>query len=205
MPVLPDITSGSTTKTADLYSDTADILPALNEGILVAFSRLDALLRTFAGVSVVGSPYVAGCEDVARWLRVKAAGNPLTYVDRITYTDLAAAAGTPTMYQPDFLDAAGNRTLVLYPTPSAAQVISGSYYGYPPALTLEQGPTWHKSQHFLPCFHAASVLLHKDNLPEEALFQQEQFEAGIAKYKRWLGTSLPPHDFTFGADQKGTM
>jgi len=221
MPVLPDIAVvGSATTTADLvartrvlvgeavadmFDDNVDIIPALNEGTIKVFSKVDALIRPFSGMTTVGSPLVGGCGSVARWITVRAGTAKLAYVDQLSYLDLPDASGIPTQFCPDMLDASGERVLALYPTPATATAIAGAYYAYPPRLTATQGPAWHADRHYLPCFFAAHIILRKDNLPEEADTMYGHFLDGIAEYKRWLGTSKPPMNVTFGKAQTGEM
>jgi hypothetical protein len=52
-------------------------------------------------------------------------------------------------------------------------------------------PTWHSRYHFLPCYHAAAILLRKDRRPEAATEMEVRFRSGIIEYGRWFESRFP--------------
>lgn len=52
-------------------------------------------------------------------------------------------------------------------------------------------PSWHRRFHFLPCYHAASVLLRKDRRPEAAVEMEQMFRMGMVEYQRWYNGRRP--------------
>lgn len=222
MPVLPDIPAVENSTTLDqlvrrtrdflgepepnFYDDDADIIPALNAGKDILFSDLDALPRTWTDTTVQGAVSLPAPEGFSRWISVRHAdGTPLVFVNQLDYAALKAETGKPTSYVPDVLDAGGSPVIVLYPTPNLAYTLEGSYYAIPSDMTAELGPTWHRRFHYLVCYYAASVLLHRDNKHDEAQAHELTWERGKVDYRDWLARKAPYREYTMAQMSKGEM
>jgi hypothetical protein len=194
-------------ETADLFSDANEILPALNDGKDVIFSTSDVLLRD-AVRALTASVSAYALDDLGRMVFLKhrtGTAGAYAYTDLIPIAAervedvIGLSAGTPKYYTTDIPAADGSAQITVYPEPAAGITghLVGQYYAIPPDLAIEttpgtgQDPEWHIAWHFLPCYHAASILLRKDRRPEAALEMENKFRSGIIQYERWLQTRRP--------------
>lgn len=186
---------------ADLYDDTADILPELVTGQETMFSTLRVIQKDFTSALIAGQQeYVLA--DLVEMLRLYYRTGA---VGAYQYTELSAVSGedawrvielsasTPMYYSTDTISASGDTQVVVYPVPSAG--ISGSiygiYFGQPAAVSMVGNPRWHKRFHFTPCYYAASVLLRRDRRPEAAQEMMYDFERGVLEYQNWYDKQRP--------------
>ena len=212
-PITPDIpTSSAGASTEDLYARLCDLIgeevsdmysqsekiAALNEGKDDLFAEIDVMLKTYTGATVAGTATVTAPSDLARWSWLKLGTEQLTPITAVEVPPaLFVASGTPTHFSAEFLNAAGDWLITLYPTPSAVGVLTGAYYAVPPDLAMDASgngtaePTWHVKWRPLICYYAAGVLLHKDNLPEEAEMFMSKYLDGKDAYRRWFNARLP--------------
>ena len=187
---------------ADLYVDATEVLPVINDGKNILFASADLLPRVFDEPMGTGEVVVA---DLGRMSYVAyKVGTALTvlvpvHVDEIEAVS-ALAAGTPRYYTTDLLAADGSPLVKTFPAPSDGLEGSlyGHYFGIPPDLSLPveggaegQNPVWHSPYHYLPCYHAAAILLRKDRRPEAAADMEARFRLGIVEYQRWYLTRFP--------------
>lgn len=181
-------------ESADLYQDATEILPLLNDGKEMMFSTLDVLQRDLLQVITGGTASYA-ISDLGRidWIRYGMSGPDLRPVHADELRQLSGMTGTPSHYAIG-LSVMGVPQITLYPTPSVSDTTTlvGSYYAIPADLTITgSDPTWHKRYHFLPCYHAASILLRKDRRPEASVEMETRFRAGIAEYGKWFESRFP--------------
>lgn len=189
-------------ETADLYDDTAELLPAFNEGKDILFSHIDVLLKTTTQALVAATDTYA-LADLGRmvWLKHrKGTAGAYTYTNLTPVSSedverlLSLSAAEPRYYTTDIVSAAGATQVVIYPTPVAGITgsLHGMYFSVPADCDLTSvNPTWHVSFHFLPCYHAAAVLLRKDRRPDAALEMEVLFQSGMAEYERWYNSRRP--------------
>ena len=188
-------------ETADLYDDAAEMLPALNDGINILFSSMDVLLKQTTQALVAGqSAYPLA--DLGRmvWLKHRTGTAPYSYTNILPVGSenlehlLALTGSEPRYYTTEIVSATGATQVVIYPTPATGITgsLHGLYFGIPVALdTTSSNPTWHLRFHFLPCYHAAAVLLRKDRRPEAALEMEALFLSGMIEYERWYNSRAP--------------
>lgn len=188
-------------ETADLYTDV-ELLAAFNDGKTQMLSAFDVLLKTTTQTLTAGDATYA-LADLGRMLWLKhrkgTAGaytyTELTPVSSDDITSLLELTGTdPLYYTTDIADASGATQITLYPTPGTG--VTGSLYGMYFSVaadcdTTSVNPTWHVNFHFLPCYHAAAVMLRKDRRPEAALEMETLFKAGCVEYERWYNSRRP--------------
>jgi hypothetical protein len=178
-------------ETADLYGDATELLPALNEGKDIIFSTIDVLPKTLTQL-ITGAVASYAVADLGRidWIRYGTTGHDLVpiHADEIRHT--LGTSGTPQYYAIG-LSNAGVPQITLYPTPGATDTTTlvGSYFAVPADLTITgSNPTWH---HFLPCYHAAAVMLRKDRRPEASTEMEGRFRSGIVEYGKWYASRFP--------------
>lgn len=191
--------------TPDYYED-AEILGYLNEGKSRMFAHLDVLPRQLDIDLAPGQEVYRLDEIVARFEHVSFSGR--TQITPVTSEEFArlkmtAATGAPRYYCPEFLTSRGEPAITLYPVPDALYPsgLQGVYYAEPPDLVLANNtvipplpgvdPNWHVPYHALPSYYAASVLLRKDRLRDQAHFEEQRFFAGVEEYRRWYERKFP--------------
>lgn len=182
---------------ADFYDDEA-ILRDLNAGIVRIFSSVKALpakatIAIQPGVTTYPAP-----ADLASYGKVTIAGQrePLTPV--LIHEVDEGKPGKTRHYDPGAVMGDGSPAITLYPAPASSGSLVIHYWRFPAMLCvhehMETGPTWHQRYHFLPCYYAAGVQLHKDKRPENAELMMAKFERGVVEYKRWLNANRPSSD-----------
>ena len=186
---------------ADLYDDTADILPELIVGVDTMFSTLRVLQKTFTAALVAAQseyPLPDLTEMLRLYYRTSINGtfqyqelHSISGEDIWKVFDLTAS--TPMFYTTDTIDDEGATQVVVYPEPMAAIAgdLYGIYFGQPAVISAELNPAWHKKFHFLPCYYAASVLLRRDRRPEAAQEMMYDFERGVLEYQNWYDKQRP--------------
>lgn len=190
-------------ETADLYTDATEMLPALNDGKNIIFNRIDVLPKLL-DTNLVAAQAAYTVTDLGRieWLRHKQSSSytEMHYVHAHEVESLLTLSGDPKYYTTEMLSSTGVPQITVFPTPPTG--ISGSLYGYYFAIPADlaasgSDPTWHTPFHFLPCYHAAAVLLRKDRRPEAANEMELKFEQGLVRYERWYLERKP---YRKGAD-----
>jgi hypothetical protein len=201
-PIAP-VTSGPTTadlisrtrdllaeQGADQFDDTTDIVPALNDGKSIMFSEVDALPFLIDTTLAPGERDIAPPQRLSRIVSVQANGRELDMVLASEIPDRRFdATGTPTHYCIEFLGATGDPIIRVFPAASATCAITGMGYAQPVELsnsTPTVTPAWHKEFAFVPCYHAASVLLISDNRIESAGLMSSRFASEVSRYKSWI-------------------
>jgi len=189
-------------ETSDLYDDDTEILPALNDGKNVLFASMDVLLSTLTRALASGtSAYEVADLGRVVWLKHRTgSAGAYSYTDILPISSehvqsvIDITGSTPLYFTTDIPSSDGTPQVTVYPTPGASITgeIYGLYYAVPTDLDLVSvNPRWHARFHFLPCYHAAAVLLRKDRRPEAALEMETLFKAGMVEYERWYNSRRP--------------